>query len=62
MHFKLHQAKPDIDNLCKALFDSMLSEDKGVAHFEAAKFWVDFPTGWIEIAISDPVIPTMPTQ
>ena len=62
MHFKLHQQKPDIDNLMKAVFDSMLSEDKGVAHFEAVKFWVDFPTGWIEIAVCEPVFPTMPPK
>lgn len=62
MHFKLHQQKPDIDNLMKAVFDSMLSEDKYIAHFEAVKFWVDFPTGWIEIAISDPIFPTMPPK
>lgn len=62
MHFKLHQQKPDIDNLMKAVFDSMLSEDKGIAHFEAVKFWVDFPTGWIEIVTVDPVFPTMPPK
>lgn len=62
MHFKLHQQKPDIDNLMKAVFDSMLSEDKGIAHFEAVKFWVDFPTGWIEIVVCDPIFPTMPPK
>jgi Holliday junction resolvase RusA-like endonuclease len=45
MHFKLHKSKPDIDNLCKALFDGLFSEDKNISHFEAAKFWVDFPIG-----------------
>lgn len=60
MHFKLHQTKPDIDNLCKAFFDSLLTQDMGIAHYEAAKFWVDLPTGWIEIAICDTVFPTMP--
>ena len=55
MHFKLHQSRPDIDNLCKALFDSLFTEDKNVAHFEAAKFWVDFPIGWIEITTSEPI-------
>ena len=39
MHFKLHQSKPDIDNLLKAMFDSLFAEDKSIAHFEAAKFW-----------------------
>ena len=55
MHFKLHQSRPDIDNLCKALFDSLFTEDKDIAHFEAAKFWVDFPIGWIEVAIHEPI-------
>lgn len=62
MHFKLHQQKPDIDNLMKSALDSMLSEDKGIAHFEAVKFWVDFPTGWIEIVTIDPIFPTMPPK
>ena len=54
MHFKLHQSKPDIDNLLKAMFDGLFAEDKSIAHFEAAKFWVDFPIGWIEISIFEP--------
>jgi Holliday junction resolvase RusA-like endonuclease len=62
MHGKLHMQKPDIDNLMKAVFDSMMSEDKGIAHFEAVKFWVDFPAGWIEIATCDPVFPTIPSK
>ena len=54
MHFKLHQSKPDIDNLLKAMFDSLFAEDKSIAHFEAAKFWVNFPVGWIEISTFEP--------
>lgn len=57
MHFKLHKSKPDIDNLCKAFFDSLFIEDKTIAHFEAAKFWVDFPIGWIEISVFEPKHP-----
>lgn len=59
MHFKLHKSKPDIDNLCKGLFDALFSEDKNVSHFEAAKFWVDFPVGWIEVTESDPIYDSM---
>jgi Holliday junction resolvase RusA-like endonuclease len=55
MHFKLHKSRPDIDNLCKGLFDGLFTEDKSIAHFEAAKFWVDFPVGWIEIVVSEPI-------
>lgn len=58
MHFKLHKSRPDIDNLCKGLFDGLFTEDKTIAHFEAAKFWVDFPVGWIEILISEPMFET----
>lgn len=54
MHFKLHKSRPDIDNYVKSSFDSLFGEDKNISHFEAAKFWVDFPVGWIEVIISDP--------
>lgn len=55
MHFKLHKSKPDIDNCIKGFFDGLFTEDKNISHFETAKFWVDFPIGWIEVVISDPV-------
>jgi Holliday junction resolvase RusA-like endonuclease len=58
MHLKLHKSKPDLDNLIKAMGDSLLKEDKAIAHFEAAKFWVDFPIGWIEIEVSEPTYPS----
>lgn len=48
-HGMLHQSTPDIDNFCKALFDSLVSEDKFVANISLTKRWVDYPTGWIEI-------------
>jgi Holliday junction resolvase RusA-like endonuclease len=57
MHFKLHQSKPDLDNLLKAYFDSLLAEDKGICHYEAKKVWVDFPIGWIEITVKEPEHP-----
>lgn len=59
MHFKLHKSKPDLDNLLKAFQDSILKEDMGIAHYEAAKFWVDFPIGWIEIDINEPKYESM---
>ena len=31
--------RPDLDNFCKALMDSLLSEDSGVYHFCATKKW-----------------------
>lgn len=47
-HGMLHQAKPDIDNLAKAFFDSLVFEDKFIANVTLTKRWVDFPLGWID--------------
>lgn len=49
-HGRFHQSKPDIDNLQKAFLDSLMAEDKQVAHLEVQKRWVDFEIGWIEIS------------
>ena len=57
MHFTLHQSKPNLDNLTKAVFDGMMAEDKHIAHLQMAKFWVDYPNGWIEIYIDEPTFP-----
>jgi Holliday junction resolvase RusA-like endonuclease len=54
-HGKFHQSKPDLDNLLKSFGDSLISEDKYIAHYgELSKRWVDFDSGWIEITILDP--------
>jgi Holliday junction resolvase RusA-like endonuclease len=54
-HGQLHQSKPDLDNLLKALTDSLISEDKYIAHYgELSKRWVYFDRGWIEIRIQEP--------
>ena len=47
-HGMLHQSKPDIDNLAKAFFDSIVVEDKFIANVTLTKRWVDFPLGWID--------------
>ena len=47
-HGRFHQSKPDIDNLTKAALDSLMAEDKQIAHLEIQKRWVDFESGWIE--------------
>lgn len=52
-HGRFHQSKPDIDNLQKALLDSLMKEDKEIAHLEVSKRWVDFDIGWIEISYKD---------
>lgn len=51
-HGLLHQSTPDLDNLAKAFFDSIVQEDKFVAQYSLCKRWVDFPDGWIEILIA----------
>ena len=51
-HMQPHQANPDIDYLCKAFCDSLLSEDKRIHNIQLSKFWVDNETGWIEIEFS----------
>jgi Holliday junction resolvase RusA-like endonuclease len=48
MHMKLHQSRPDWDNLAKAFFDSMLSEDMHIADVRVTKRWVNQEKGWIE--------------
>ena len=50
-HGKLHQSRPDIDNIGKGFFDSLLVEDKYIANITLTKRWVDFPQGWIECLI-----------
>lgn len=52
-HGTFHQSKPDLDNLLKALMDSLMAEDKQIAHIELSKRWVDFETGWIEISYKE---------
>ena len=59
-HGTLHQAKPDIDNFVKAIFDSLFTEDKHVAHFQASKRWVDSPNGWIEFEMQETDFPEIP--
>ena len=54
-HGRLHQSKPDLSNLLKAFEDSLLAEDKFIAHYATlCKRWVDFEAGWIEIDIIPP--------
>lgn len=48
-HLQYHTSRCDLDNLMKALMDSLMKEDKHIAHFEAAKYWVNEEAGWIEI-------------
>lgn len=39
MDGKPHQAKPDIDNMAKAVMDALLDEDSHVWSLRARKFW-----------------------
>jgi Holliday junction resolvase RusA-like endonuclease len=56
MHLQLHQSKPDLDNLTKAVFDSLLTEDKHIANITLTKKWVNQEHGWIEIELNTPAI------
>ena len=62
-HGTLHQSTPDIDNLVKATFDSLVREDKYIGHLGSImKRWVNFPTGWIEFDIVEPVLKEIGTN
>jgi Holliday junction resolvase RusA-like endonuclease len=54
MHMKLHQSKPDWDNLAKAFFDSIFSEDMRIADVRVTKKWVNAEEGWIEFIFNTP--------
>ncbi len=56
-HGTLHQSTPDIDNLVKATFDSLVREDKYVGHLGSlCKRWVNFERGWIEFEVVEPLL------
>ena len=38
---KPHQQRPDTDNICKGVMDSLLEEDCKVWHLEAKKYWAE---------------------
>ena len=47
--------RPDLDNLLKAVLDSLFTEDGHIAQFdELVKFWVDDSEGWIDFEVSEP--------
>ena len=54
MHMKLHQNKPDWDNLAKAFFDSICHEDMHIADVRVTKRWVNQQEGWIEFHTNIP--------
>lgn len=58
MHMKLHQTKPDWDNLAKAFFDSILLEDKYVADVRVTKRWTNEENGRIEFIWTTPKFPS----
>jgi Holliday junction resolvase RusA-like endonuclease len=62
-HGTLHQSTPDIDNLVKATFDSLVREDKYVGHIGSiCKRWVNFPIGWIEFEVIEPILKEIGTN
>lgn len=55
-HGSLHQSRPDLKNLLSAFEDALCSEDKYIGHYSMlCKRWVDFPSGYIEIEINEPI-------
>ena len=57
-HMKLHQTTPDWDNLAKAFFDGLLSQDKGIADIRVTKKWVNQEQGWIQFITNIPDYPS----
>lgn len=55
-HLKLHQERPDADNLYKSLSDSLMYEDKTIADIRITKKWVNSDKGWIEIVVENPAM------
>ena len=50
MRNTLHKQRPDVDNILKGFLDSLMHEDKTIAHLsEVSKYWVDSNQGWIEV-------------
>lgn len=48
-HLTPHITRPDIDNLMKALKDSVLKSDQAIWDYRMSKFYVNEPTGYIDI-------------
>jgi Holliday junction resolvase RusA-like endonuclease len=52
-HMSWHQQTPDLANLVKALEDSLMKQDKGIAFYAyQGKRWANSENGWIEITVS----------
>jgi len=54
MHLRLHQSRPDWDNLAKGFFDALMVEDKEIADVRVTKKWVNAENGWIEFIFNIP--------
>lgn len=54
-HGFFHDKRPDLKNLLSAFEDALMREDKGIAYYtHLGKRWVNSPTGWIEVTVTDP--------
>lgn len=57
-HLQLHQTVPDWDNAAKGFFDSLLTQDKGIADVRVTKRWINAPEGRIEFIFDTPSFPS----
>lgn len=51
--FTCHEQTPDIDNLVKAIFDSLMIQDKQINDYRASKFWYNGIKGFIEVTLGE---------
>lgn len=57
MNGQLHQQRPDLSNLLKAVEDALLVEDKKIAHYHSiSKRWVNSSAGYIEFIVHSPTL------
>lgn len=51
-HLKLHSGKPDLDNMLKAFFDGLFTEDHHIGSIMVTKLWINDIKGKIEITFN----------
>ena len=49
LNMRAHKIMPDVDNLAKAMFDSLKKRDQTIHDVRIQKIWIEHPTGFIQI-------------